>query len=323
MREIFDVDDIDLAEALLSQHYTKMRLGSDGHRQGVRLENEAVGMVRLDRAVYRMSAEVDCEPMGVWFIGQVTSGTIEYGFRSEVPLTSGDVFAGPPPDSGWEAHLHDLSTEFVVIEPEALAEVAGRPPDGEPVRLLAHDPISAAAALRWRRTFAFVHDSVVRDPEAFESPLVAGNAGRLLASVSLATFPSTEESEPTSVDRHDAHPQALRRAIAFIEANPSADIGVADVARAASVSVRALQLAFQRHLNTTPNTYMRVVRLHYARQELLSTDPAETTVTAIATRWGFLNAGRFAAEYRRVFGDLPSETLAVPPPDPPPESRSP
>jgi len=34
-----------------------------------------------------------------------------------------------------------------------------------------------------------------------------------------------------------------------------------------------------------------------------------TSVTNEAARWGFLHFGRFAQEYRALFGELPSETL--------------
>jgi AraC-like DNA-binding protein len=32
-------------------------------------------------------------------------------------------------------------------------------------------------------------------------------------------------------------------------------------------------------------------------------------VNEIAARWGFDHAGNFAADYRRLFGELPSQTL--------------
>jgi AraC-like DNA-binding protein len=39
-------------------------------------------------------------------------------------------------------------------------------------------------------------------------------------------------------------------------------------------------------------------------------DPAETTLSDIASRLGFLHQGQFASEYRRLFAELPSKTLA-------------
>ena len=45
-----------------------------------------------------------------------------------------------------------------------------------------------------------------------------------------------------------------------------------------------------------------------ARAELEAAPP-ETGVTAIALKWGFVHLGRFAQDYRRRYGELPSETL--------------
>ena len=68
--------------------------------------------------------------------------------------------------------------------------------------------------------------------------------------------------------RTDAHPGTLRRAIAFIDAHCDQDIGLADVARAACVTPRGVQLAFRRHLDTTPTAYLRTVRLAQAHRQL-------------------------------------------------------
>nr|WP_281497521.1 helix-turn-helix transcriptional regulator [Ornithinimicrobium sp. F0845] len=76
------------------------------------------------------------------------------------------------------------------------------------------------------------------------------------------------------------------------------------------VSVRSLQLAFRRELDTTPMAHLRRVRLDRVHAELVRGDSqAGATVTAIATRWGFPNNSRFAAQYRQAFGMLPSQTL--------------
>lgn len=79
---------------------------------------------------------------------------------------------------------------------------------------------------------------------------------------------------------------------------------------AAGVSPRALQLAFRRHLNTTPLAYLRRIRLELAHRDLSSAVPgAHTTVTAVALRWGFASKSRFAREYRAAYGQLPDSTL--------------
>ena len=98
-------------------------------------------------------------------------------------------------------------------------------------------------------------------------------------------------------------------AVAFIEERARDDIGVADIAAAAFVTVRAVQLAFRHDLDTTPLQYLRQVRLERAHEELLAADPGRTTVTAVAADWHFTNASRFSAYYRAVYGVPPAQTL--------------
>jgi transcriptional regulator GlxA family with amidase domain len=83
----------------------------------------------------------------------------------------------------------------------------------------------------------------------------------------------------------------------------------AEIAAAAGVTIRAVQLAFRRHLDTTPLGYLRRVRLDYAHRQLAAADPQHESVTAVAYRWGFANSSRFAAYYRQAYGVLPSHTL--------------
>jgi transcriptional regulator GlxA family with amidase domain len=127
--------------------------------------------------------------------------------------------------------------------------------------------------------------------------------------VTLATFPNTALTDPTIEDRRDAHPDTLRRAVTFIDEHAHEDITIADIAAAACVGIRAVQLAFRRHLDTTPLEYLRRVRLDHAHRELQAADPARETVTAMACRWGFTSTSRFTAYYREVYRVVPSYTL--------------
>ena len=52
--------------------------------------------------------------------------------------------------------------------------------------------------------------------------------------------------------------------------------------------------------------------MNLARKALTAADPATATVTAIANDQGFGELGRFAVNYRRLFGEPPSATLRRP-----------
>lgn len=176
-----------------------------------------------------------------------------------------------------------------------------------PWRFTATQATSAGAA-RWRRV-ARVVDDLLADEQTAASPLLLGPAARLLAATTLTVFSNTLLPDPAPADQADAHPATLRRAVAYIEAHPGADVSVSDIARAAYVTPRALQLAFRRHLDTTPMAYLRRVRLDQAHHELREGSRGDgLTVTAVAARWGF-TPSRFTEHYRAAYGVLPSRTL--------------
>jgi transcriptional regulator GlxA family with amidase domain len=185
---------------------------------------------------------------------------------------------------------------------------------GHPDAILVIDEtVSEGGPQHRRRSTAILRDRraiTVAQPEAEPYRLVMTAAARLLAASVLTAFPSTAQREPTFTDRLDAHPATLRRAMTFIEAHPDLDLTVADVAHAAHVSVRAIQVAFRRHLGTTPMAYLRRVRLDAARAELLNATPGRgLTVTAVASRWGWARPSRFAADFRAAYGQHPYTLL--------------
>ena len=81
-----------------------------------------------------------------------------------------------------------------------------------------------------------------------------------------------------------------------------------EVCRAAGVSWRTLDYAFRERLGVTPKQYLNAIRLNAVRRELRSAGP-EVKISDVANRWGFWHMGQFAADYRKHFGELPSELL--------------
>jgi len=313
MGEVFETTDVEFAEHALSRTYGRMRLSVHGERCGMRLAvDRLTPAARLDHVSFAMAFDADAAPLNALIFGELTSGRVRHGSdHGDRCYGPGQPFLTAQPEHGYTVTVADAEAETVVIDSVLPSELAETPlgPSPRPVRFIGYEPVSPQAAAQWRATYAYVRDTVLTSPDAVSHPLVAASAARLLAATALAVFPNNALTDPTTADRHDASPPALRRAVAFIEENAHPDITVADIAAAAFVSIRAVQLAFRRHLDTTPTRYLRRVRLACAHQDLIAADPDSQTVTAVAYRWGFHSPSRFAAAYRRAYGVHPSHVL--------------
>jgi AraC-like DNA-binding protein len=87
---------------------------------------------------------------------------------------------------------------------------------------------------------------------------------------------------------------------------------VAEFCRAVGLSPRSLRDRFRKTTGMSPREYFRQRRMDQARAALLEASSSMTTVTEIATRFGFMELGRFSVDYRELYGEKPSETLRRP-----------
>jgi transcriptional regulator GlxA family with amidase domain len=112
---------------------------------------------------------------------------------------------------------------------------------------------------------------------------------------------ATRESKPCT----DLVEQAENLALADIDE----PLHISALCRVLAVSERSLRKAFHKTYGLPPCRHLRMLRLSRARRALLSADCKLVTVTEIATSFGFVELGRFSVEYRKVFGESPSQTL--------------
>ncbi|MET7476583.1 helix-turn-helix domain-containing protein [Streptomyces sp. NPDC005648] len=309
----FHSDDLDRTEEFLSQAYARMRIGNGtAETSNTHIRRTAIDSVSVDELDLDFEMSYAVTPLGRICLCVVHEGTIEDHVYQGVEdsFGPGDVVSFAPPELPYAGRVCSARYNITMLDPALLTQVAADAADGRPVRLTGHRPHSPAAAEQLRSTISYVRDHVLAVPAVADQPLVASTAAQHLAASVLAAFPNTALTEPTGTDRQDAHPAALRRALAYLEDHADQPVTVAEVAAAAHVTVRALQYAFRRHLDTTPLAHLRRVRLAHAHQDLVSADPGTgATVTEIAARWGFYHAGRFAALYRQSYDRSPHRTL--------------
>ena len=105
------------------------------------------------------------------------------------------------------------------------------------------------------------------------------------------------------------HAIIMRRFRRVVEENPEQPLYIPEICNAIRVPSRTLSMVCQEHLGMGPKRYLVLRRLHLARRALRDEAPGTTTVTDIATRFGFWQLGRFSVEYQALFGESPSATL--------------
>jgi len=103
-------------------------------------------------------------------------------------------------------------------------------------------------------------------------------------------------------------PRAVRRALDAMHANVGHRWTIAELARIAGTSARTLQRQFVSFLGKTPLAALQDIGFDRARRELLQGLPGEK-IMDVACRCGFPHFGRFSVEYRRRYGETPSQTL--------------
>ncbi|MBQ1018712.1 helix-turn-helix transcriptional regulator [Micromonospora sp. D93] len=308
----FDSRDPAAIQEFLSATYDpKLRIQS---RNGYRLTHQRLDTGPFAIATTRQTGrlEIYASALGGLVIGSTRTAHVDRSCAGSAHrFGPGDVFLVTRPEEPCAVGWHPGEVELCVLDLSVLAQVATTAPARRPGRIQFTElgATSTALARQWRNTTSFVRDVVLNSPAAGAQSLVIGNAARMLAAAALAVFPNTAFTEPTAADRNDATTATLRRAIAFLEENADRDISAVDIASAAGVSLRAVQLAFRRHLGTTPMAHLRRIRLVRAHHDLVRADPRQETVSAIASRWGFASHSRFTARYHASYGVPPRETL--------------
>jgi AraC-like DNA-binding protein len=151
---------------------------------------------------------------------------------------------------------------------------------------------------------------LVAESDAGNPPIGPGLMARQIESTVLSGLLETPHDHQPQLTRARAapRPRHMRLAEGFIEAHLDQQITLQDVAGAAGISSRGLQLAFRTYRGTTPLAFWREARLERAHADLLSASPG-TRVTDVALRWGFSHFGRFSELYRSRYGLSPRDTL--------------
>jgi AraC-like DNA-binding protein len=142
-------------------------------------------------------------------------------------------------------------------------------------------------------------------PKVFELPRVTEALEHQLIHIMVRCLTDGLPSASSGSHRHGS---IIAKFEEYLEANPNTPLYLAQICEATGTAERTLRAACEAHLGMGPIRYLALRRMHLVRRALLHASP-NATVTSTVTDFGFWELGRFAVNYRALFGETPSDTL--------------
>jgi len=244
----------------------------------------------------------------------VTFGPRARGSVNGLPVFPGLMLAVEPAAEGGFVVEPEFEDIVFLVRAQDIRDHLGargrdadfRPPIG--VEVLQVDADRAHALYDWGRRLVEV---AAREPRSFEEGRKERGAAQVeLLEMLLAALGAASDFKPTRGDRtRQARTQIVRVAEDHALSRIDDPLHVSDLCRAAGVSERTLEVAFNEVMGLTPVNYLMRLRLHRVRRALLAATQASSTVSAEAMKWGFWHFGEFSRAYKSCFLELPSDTL--------------
>jgi AraC-like DNA-binding protein len=307
--------DIDAASEAIKEAYAPNRLQvADGRaRMDLRMWLNDLPGLNLGYVSFGTEVSVSAPPPSRYVVCLPTAGRLEVGSGRDSLVASpgtGAITSAFEPSffNDWSPDCRLVTLRFDKAELEnVLSSLLGRPLS-RTVRFDLRMNLTTARAESFLRSVTMLRAELQRPDGMTSEPMMAASLARLVMTGLLLAQPHNYSQELQQPAR-SVMPGSIRNAIELIESGPAEVCSVADLAKAASLSVRALEEGFQKHVGMPPMTYLRQIRLERVHAELGMADSGTTTASSVARRWGFSHYGRFATAYRSKFGKAPAETL--------------
>jgi AraC family ethanolamine operon transcriptional activator len=195
----------------------------------------------------------------------------------------------------------------VFVPNEMLAEWNGTPAAIGSSSTFVQLPLRQAE--RFRSAMERLALIVRKAPTAFDSTAVLNTTARKLAQTVREALRGDLDVAPPRGRREVPRKQIIRKAMDIVDQRAGEYISVQELATAAGITDRTLRTAFRNYFGIGPVRFLKLRALHQVRRALTDSTCSMTTVAEIATRFGIWEFGRFAHDYRLLFGELPSVTL--------------
>lgn len=183
----------------------------------------------------------------------------------------------------------------------ALAPGLALPPDGGFRHLAARAELDQLIGLLHQ-----LHEATRAGGLSLEDPVARQGLRESLgaAVVRVLAGEQAERGDPAGPSASDL----VRRVEAYLRQRRYQPVFLSELCAASGASEPRLRRAFLQVFGVGPIRYLRLRRLQMVRRALRTVPGDALTVGAAAARFGFFELGRFAGDYRAVFGERPSAT---------------
>ncbi|WP_018987061.1 helix-turn-helix domain-containing protein [Methylophilus methylotrophus] len=308
-RETSDVMEQAEALPLWSQDYTQLGKGvfsgsiKSIHHNGIQIFSE-----RMNRAVDQIaSAPKDCLVIG---LPTRVEGDSTWGLLPVQPLSlitlgkNADLYFRTSANSEIIAAVIPISKIQAFTDKIEWPEFEDALRTIKPVEMIQNDVSQSLL-----RTLAYGLQSVnEHSDQSLLSEIWASYEEDLLASSVQALLQASKNAHPFYVD-HRIPRYIVNQVRHLTISRDGFPLSIDEICDHLRIKRRTLNAAFARALGVTPLTYMRNLKLHKVRMNLITPQNDKTSICETASRWGFVHMSLFSKYYKELFGEYPNETL--------------
>jgi len=168
-------------------------------------------------------------------------------------------------------------------------------------------PVAPDTLASLRGFLRHVFELLETSAEQLDNPQVARGLRHTLLERVIGAVRDAE-AEPPQTFTASVRQGIVQRARDYALSQRDEPVTLVELCTALRISRRTLQTCFHDMLGMSPHQYLRTLRLNGLRRDLRNAG-ADASVQVLAGRWGFWHLSSCAADYRRLFGELPSATL--------------
>ena len=143
-----------------------------------------------------------------------------------------------------------------------------------------------------------------------QTPTLHGSGITRLLNALISAIAGLGNEIRLPTERSRLSSDTVAKALKYARGQKWEGVQVANLALAADVTSRTLLRTFRQQLGVGPASYLKLHQLNMVRRALRGKCGPSSKITNVMSEYGVTEFGRFASEYKALFGERPSETVA-------------